>query len=171
MKNSKLIIVLVIGIFITLYSCQEENDQILNESELNVNNLKVAPGVTGHIYYATWEEWGRAAKDCKGWGLCNYSDCWGCCTDDITGEIVDCESGQSVNNGGTVYIDEKTGSGYMLIELDPTISVQQDAITNKLPFYIDENIAGKIFILLKGEYLFDTKVGKNGGYTVSVKQK
>jgi hypothetical protein len=46
-----------------------------------------------HIYYASWDSWGRTSRDCKGAGLCNFTACWFCCTEGS--EIVDCDSRQS----------------------------------------------------------------------------
>jgi hypothetical protein len=170
MKNLNLVFILILGILILFSSCQKENEQITQQSNAIEDNLKTAPGVSGYVYYVTYEEWGRAARDCNGWGLCEFSDCWFCCADDETGEIVDCETGQLINNASTVYIDEKTGTGYMFIKLDPDFSQQKEAINNQLPFYIDEDIVGEKFTLLKGEYLFNAEIGYYGGYTISVSQ-
>lgn len=161
-----------------IVGCEKENQKNLNNTEINENQqnsefntniLKsLPPGVSGKIYYATWDEWGRAAKKCKGWGLCNFVDCWFCCVNDDTGEIVDCETGLPIVNSGTIYIDEETGDGNMIIELNPKDYDQYVAILKKSTFFIDKDIYSDKFILKKGEYIFNERIGKFGGYNINV---
>lgn len=148
----RLIYFLLVGIF---YSCetQEMTEEIPEKK------------VRFHIYYADWDEWGRASKDCGGWGLCNYVDCWFCCEDE--GVIVDCESGQKMGSSGKIKINEATKSGYLYIELDPTVQIENDAIVNQKDFFIDNDIVNTKTTLIKGVYKFDLGIGNSGGYKIN----
>lgn len=107
------------------------------------------------IYHATWDEWGRAAKDCKGWGLCNFSDCWFC------------DDGEALHIADVIF-DDETNEGNMIIELDPTDPIQNDAIINKRAFHIDYDIDNPNSLLHKGTYAYDSSVGAHGGYTLAI---
>ncbi len=144
-----------------LISCQENENYEKNTTESGINKK-----VEFHIHYATWDEWGRAKKNCKGWGLCNYSGCWFCCTDG--GVIVDCDSASKIQNSATIIVNDRTKQGFFIIELDPSITIQNEAIINKKIFYIDEDIVFENTILHKGEYSFNEQVGEYGGYKLNV---
>lgn len=116
-----------------------------------------------HIYWGDGE-FGRTSKNCKGIGLCNYVDCWFCCTENDI--IVDCKSKKTIPNSGLVIIDTSTKKGILTIKLDSNIPKHLEAINNKSSFYIDVDLKGANFTLKKGEYLFNSNVGKNGGYIV-----
>lgn len=124
-----------------------------------------------NIFYATWTEWGRTSRNCEsGWGLCKAVSCWLCCTNDKD-EIVDCKDEKRLKNAGKVVIDTGTKEGYMLIELDPSISVQTKAISNSLALFIDQDIENDGFIIRKGEYNFNPGIGSYGGYKLRVTGK
>jgi len=144
-----------------LVSCERGEELEDNKIENGIDKK-----IEYHIHYATWDEWGRAKKNCKGWGLCNYNGCWFCCTDG--GVIVDCDSTTKVQNSATIIIDKETNQGFFIIELDPLIEIQNDAIINEKIFYIDEDIIEGNTILHKGEYNFDIQVGKHGGYRLNI---
>lgn len=159
------------------YACSKtselNNNKINNQKLDNIllcenNKNRLPPGVSGKIYHASWSEWGRTSQNCKSWGLCNYTDCWFCCINDETGQIVDCNTGNPIKNYGTIYYDDNIGIGKMLIEMNPEYADHQIAITGKLTLYIDNDIYGDKFILLKGEYSLNTEIGKFGGYVINV---
>ncbi len=103
-------------------------------------------------------------------GLCNFQDCWFCCTDDFE-NIVNCDDNlQQVNNVGKISIDDITNDGDMYIELNPAISEQEKAIEDQLTLYVDDDIENENFIIGKGEYEFNPEVGPNGGYIVCYKE-
>ena len=108
------------------------------------------------IYHSTWREWGHL-PDCKGWGLCDYSDCWFCDTGD--------------KYSGKVIVDKDTKKGYLVIELDITDPQSKDAVQNKSVFTVGADINNKNSILYKGQYAFDPTVGKYGGYKVPIAVK
>ena len=108
------------------------------------------------IYWATYIEWGHLPV-CKGWGLCDYSDCWFCDVGD--------------KHKAKVLINPKTKEGEMLIELNPSEPNEKKAISEKLVFTISADIDKTNSILRKGLYNFDSTVGKYGGYRLKITLK
>lgn len=141
-----------------LFSCESEslNSQVENSSlnESTVDNSTTAKKV---IFYASWDEWGRASRDCDGWGLCNFYSCWFCE-----------EPGQY---SGKVEVDDITNEGFLYITLDPTESIQNDAILGESIFYVDEDIDNSIATIHRGEYDFDSTIGEYGGYKIDITVK
>jgi hypothetical protein len=137
------------------------NDKFITKKTRQVNY---------HIYYSTWTEWGRKSKNCAGWGLCNFSDCWFCCTDG-NGNVIDCPKDELIANSGIIYIPEGANSGFMEIKLKPAYEDQSNAIQNQLTLDIDEDIIGERFVLHQGGYLFNSTIGMHGGYRVLVSKK
>ncbi|MCX6258116.1 MAG: hypothetical protein NTW49_09525 [Bacteroidia bacterium] len=103
--------------------------------------------------------------------MCNYTDCWFCCIDDETGQIVDCKTGLPIEKCGTVEVDTVAMEGTLTIELNPKYDDQKNAINNALTLYIDDDLSSNLFTILKGEYQFDDQIGKYGGYLVPVTMK
>jgi len=152
---------------ILIISCSKKQNEI---DEVSPNAASVNKAPTPHIYYATWDEFGRASKDCKGWGLCNFNDCWFCCTDEME-NIVDCEFQSIIMNSALIIIDEESNSGSFIFKLNPKDSIQNVAIKEGLTFYIDDDIKSESFVLYKGEYLFNKHVGNYGGYIMKASKK
>lgn len=125
----------------------------------DTNSSVKAKSIPGkwYLFYATWEEWGRASRDCESWGLCHFYSCWACFVPDYTKKY-----------SGLVKIDLDTKQGFLFVELSSSDTIQRDALQNKSVFYIDQDITSNNITLLKGEYIFDSTVGKEGGYKVSV---
>lgn len=130
---------------------------------------QMAPG-SRQVFVVQWTDWGRLKnQECVGWGLCNFESCWFCCIDDVTDELVDCQTGKAlVGKYGVAQIDDETGEGYMVIRLDPSVPAQADAIANTQILYVDEVIVGEDFQILAGEYAFDPTIGLHGGYLLDV---
>lgn len=108
------------------------------------------------IYNAHYIEWGHLPI-CRGWGLCNYQDCWFC-------DVAD-------KHTAKVLINPKTKAGEMLIELNPADATEKKAIVEKLVFTVSENIDKPNSIVYKGLYQFDSTVGKYGGYRLKITLK
>lgn len=166
MKKIVFIITLVISLSaIVLTSCEQSENLEENSIENGISKKKEF-----HIHYATWDEWGRASKKCKRWGLCNYEGCWFCCTEN--GVIVDCDDNSSqqneIQNAAKIIINKETNEGFFIIELNPLIEIENTAIINEKIFYIDEDIIKENTILHQGEYSFDKNVGKYGGYKLNI---
>ncbi len=141
------LILLVIGV---ISSCQKE---IKNTSIKESQSTQTASKPV--IYHAEWDEWGRAKKGCKGWGLCNFSDCWFC------------DDGEALHTADVIF-DDQTKEGFMIIELDPSDPVEANAITTAKAFYVDEDIDNPNSILHMGIYPFDQTVGEYGGYRLNI---
>jgi hypothetical protein len=116
------------------------------------------------IVFADWDEWGRTSKECASWGLCNFRSCTFCCVQE--GTIVDCPTKSRMPNSGTIKIDTLTNKGFLYIELDPLFDIQKLAIDKKEIFYIDDDLSNKEFIIKKGQYPFNSSIGKYGGYKI-----
>lgn len=150
------------------YSCSNENEVIESKESQDFSILSrdadyPEEPVLGHIYFATWSEWGRTSKSCKKFGLCNFVDCWACCSKGNV--IVDCKTGSSVKNSGTIYLDDN-GEGFLFIKLDPNYNEQAEAIQSRKTLFIDEDLYSENCKLSKGEYLFDLNIGSYGGYKI-----
>lgn len=152
---------------ILIISCNKK--KTINDPQAN-GSIKKKTRVQYNVYYANWDGWGRISRNCHGWGLCNFQDCWFCCTDNA-GNIIDCPKEELIANGGTIYIPVESNEGFMEIKLNPDYSEQQDAITNELTLYLDNDIIGENFILRQGEYEFTSTIGQYGGYSILVTKK
>jgi hypothetical protein len=137
---------------------------------LSFNNYSQESNKTFYPFYMDWDGWGRTSKECHGFGLCHFSSCTFCCVQE--GVIVPCNDKVKLTNTGIVLIDPDTNRGFLTITLDPSDPQQKDAIKNKEIFYIDDDLKnddlkGDRIMLLKGEYVFDSAIGKYGGYKVN----
>ena len=149
---------------ITLLSC--ENSDNLSEIKSNNNTLSsLSAKKEYHIYFADWDEWGRSSKSCNGWGLCNFRDCWSCCVDE--GVILNCNEKTVNYNSGKVVLDSETKQGFLIIELNINNNIQKQAIINKEILSLDNDLTSTKTILHKGEYVFDSSIGKYGGYKIN----
>lgn len=119
----------------------------------------------------SWDGWGRASRDCAGWGLCHAHGFY-CTHDNVP---VNCFGSSKVVAGATLQQEEETGNYYMLILLNEPMPKEQSDEYNTLP--VDKDISVKVvdekdekeLTILAGEYSFDEKLGTNGGYKVSIK--
>jgi hypothetical protein len=152
MKNIFSLITLVSFTALLFTSCEKEDPSVSTANPGEENSLFAKPV----IYYATWDEWGRARKGCDGWGLCNYTDCWLC------------DDGELMTNWAPVIYDDITGAGTMNISLRPEVDIENNAIVNHLPFHVDMNIVNPGSTLHAGTYQFDPSVGEHGGYKISI---
>jgi hypothetical protein len=158
---------IIIALSTIIFSCNKA--EVIAEQETLQPN-RVLKAKEKHIYYAAWDEWGRTSRDCAGNGLCNFRDCWFCCTENDV--IVDCDSRQSrAGEYATIMIDADTKKGDFIIELNPNIVEQEAAISNQSIFYIDEDLETDDFILHQGQYPFDSQIGTYGGYRLDITQK
>ena len=149
MKKVFLGLVATILISFTFTSCESENQK---------SNKKDTTTGRWYIHYADWDDWGRTSRNCAGWGLCHYTDCWFCDVNDK-------------HHRGKVVFDEETRDGFLIIELDPTDDIQYVAIKEQKIFYVDDDIDNPNSILHKGEYEFDKEIGEFGGYKLDITVK
>lgn len=167
----KNILFLSIYALIILISCTENEElNSISKTKENINSTTTRETpVKFHLFYATWDEWGRTSRDCKGFGLCNFTSCTFCCTDAYD-NIVDCIENNRIANSGIIKIFDNTKLGFMIIKLNPTDSTHDNAIRNRKTLYIDSDLRNENLILLSGEYIFDNSIGEYGGYKISAKR-
>ncbi len=156
-------------VLLTVISCQK-SDRLSNVSETS-NPALIKKEKTFYLYYATWDKFGRASRDCDGWGLCNFLDCGFCCVDPH-GVIVDCNIDSPIPNSGVITIDSASNVGIMVFELDPNDTEHNLAILDQDTLFVDQDISsdysGVTITIEAGQYLFDTGIGQDGGYTLNV---
>lgn len=167
-KFMKKVKIIVFVLFIGFISCTTGYDS-LEEFSTN-DDAKIEYRISIKLVKLHWDEWGRAKKDCDGWGLCNFQSCWfwqDCWTESF---VVPPNGGS-----GTVEFDDETRNYSLIIELDPTNSIQNDAINSEKVFYVDEDIIeiepseGWSKMTIKaGIYSFDSEIGNSGGYSIDV---
>lgn len=160
---------LALFMFITLCNAFVSCETSQTNETSNHENLSRSSPVRLQIIYITWDEWGRASKDCKSWGLCNYTSCSFCCLDE-NDKIVPCpKSDKDLENkiAGSVEIDLDTNQGFLYIELDNSKTDQNDAILNEKDFFIDNDISNDGVTLHQGVYNYDSSIGLRGGYKVN----
>jgi hypothetical protein len=160
---------------LSFISCSDNEESIIKtetisqEYDVNYNTFTKAEPVKFHLIYVNWDSWGRTSRDCRGFGLCNYSSCTFCCTD-ANDNVVDCNSYGRIANSGIVTIFDETKQGYLIIKLSPADEYHLSVINNKEILYIDNDLTNEKLVLLKGEYLFDTNIGDYGGYKILAKE-
>lgn len=170
----KLLILLLIGMFVSCESTpgiEETNASVEKNTTNDGYSAKREKEKRFHIFYADWDQWGRTSRNCKGFGLCNFTSCWFCCTDEMD-NIVPCGEQDEVltPNAHRIKIDDDTKTGFLYIELDINDPVQRAAIHDGSLFYVDEDLTDENFKVHKGIYSIDKSVGSHGGYKIPVTQ-
>ena len=168
---SKLIIAILIvfGITIVISCNKKKESQNFNEDlipkrlsfqKIDLNTISTK----GTIVIVEWDEWGRAKKNCGGWGLCNAV--W-------FPQPTDSEKSDStISNFSTLLkLDSITGNYYIDIIL--SAPVPDDVPIELFPLRIDENFTfnveeaiGKNLQFNEGEYPFDESLGEFGGFRI-----
>lgn len=175
MKKAIFILV-VVSIFAAFnYSCSKE-EQKFNTSEKEYFNEDLIPQILSFQKYnfisptkkpiiiVTWDEWGRAALDCDGWGLCNAV--W----------FPQFQENKSASSDSGAYstqlefdnIQEKYYIDVLLSEIIPS-----DIPIDLYPLRIDESFTlnteqeiGQNITFEEGEYPFDEMLGSHGGFRI-----
>ncbi len=123
----------------------------------SANSSEAGPGIRVRI---TWEEWGRARRSCRGWGLCEF-------TFEIEPFWVMANNSSNVTHiEGNNYISQ-------ILLANPA---SDDIDMNDHPLIIDYDITKEIdidgnietFILKADEYVFMEDIGEFGGYQVNI---
>lgn len=130
------------------------------EAEKKLQN-KVGDSAVADFWIVTWSEWGRASRNCDGWGLCNAN--W------FPGE----EARLSSDNekGSLLKFDNEKEKYYLDILLAE--KVPSDISSYALTFKIDSDfelnakkIIGQDLTFKKGNYIFNSSLGDFGGYRI-----
>lgn len=140
-----------------------------NEGDPNKDSFKPKV-ITYYFYYTTWDGWGRTSMSCDGFGLCHFMDCWNCCIDEATGNVVDCPTETNLSKAGLLKFEQGSIDGIMEIRLQPTDDESLNAIENQLPLYVDQDLVGTYFTIKAGVYQFNPNMGSHGGYTLNASQ-
>ncbi len=143
---------------IIMLSCSKTTDLIPNpvsgkNSEVVVTSSSESSKVIIGIW-VSWSEWGRARRNCEGWGLCNY-------------------------NWGWTYGGEKSAPVYAEPNGKMYVNILIDAIPegeNVQFLIIDEDLTstganGDTYLIKKGEYPLNSSLGSLGGYKVGIQKK
>jgi len=157
------------SLVLTLTMCNDKQSYTPKVSgEFEISSLKVKnPSqsnsqlvpIGGPIVILTWESWGRAARDCRGFGLCH---------------VVWFPDSVAMMMSAPVFKDESTGKYYMHILLDSPIPEPIPAEIRNL--YVDNTIEIKtlsvfgknIKILGNSSFPYISTLGEYGGYIVEL---
>ncbi len=145
----------IMGLGLFSSSCDKEQDQLRSENDIAKKRL--------YIYWAVWDEAGRASKQCDGWGLCNFEDCWFCERQGL----------HTPDAGGEIKLDDVQDVYTLTIKLDITNTEDAAGISSQLPLVVDYDIVDEALpeewntiTIQAGSYPFDGSVGDNGGYII-----
>jgi len=114
---------------------------------ISFNEYCSAQESVSKFYIVTWDEWGRASKKCKSWGLCN-AEWFHCSPDPCFGK----------STSSPLFFDVKNNQYYLDIKLDEeTIAKYSNENLEVLPVDEDiilytKNLINKDLIIKKGEY-------------------
>jgi hypothetical protein len=151
-----LTIIAVAGIF---YSCQKEVNNEVITTDQSIQNLKTTVKVE-----MSWEEWGRAAKGCKGAGLCNFK-----------ATITISRDANPDAHTAILYTDRSYGENDKVVNMYANILIDEKYVfdADGTSFYIDEDLVaydedGYKYVIPKGVYPLHAEFGKMGGYTIPV---
>ena len=150
MKNL-LFAFIAISLFMASCAKQEELPSFTKKNETgSVDRIRILVGA-----YFTWDEWGRASRDCHGGGLCNFR------LEGIWIEVGRCAPVQS-DEDGNLFVD-------VLIDED----MPRDEGIAVLP--VDKDITttyeGQRYTVRAGEYPLNPELGTMGGYRVPLIQE
>lgn len=128
------------------------------------NNKSLQSKIQTDIIIVTWDEWGRASKDCGGWGLCNAD--W----------FPSAQKGtfsKNNNNGGATILEFDSNTNKYYIDILLADSVPSDIPLNAITLKIDKDfelnvqeVISKRLTFNQGDYPFSTTLGEFGGYRI-----
>lgn len=168
--NSKIIILTIIALGITIaIGCKKKNEsQNFNEDlipqKLSFQKIDLKTITSKEpIIIVEWDEWGRAKKDCGGWGLCNAV--W------FPGSSS--EKSDSLNNNFSTLLKLDLNTGNYYIDIMLSAPVPDDVPIELFPLRIDENFTlnikealGKNLNFNEGEYPYNKSIGEYGGFRI-----
>ncbi|MEN2400945.1 hypothetical protein GKZ90_0014260 [Flavobacterium sp. MC2016-06] len=195
MTKIKLGILTIFIVTISFISCSKDTDSSsIDENSiagklkfLNAND-RISTNATGKkaegdIIIVQWDEWGRASKNCGGWGLCNAE--WFPIEalpplEEIPpiDEIPQLEGKSSKTNilsstGGSTILEFDSKINKYYIDILLAESAPTDISASSLTFKIDKDFPldlkskiGKDLVFHNGSYLFDKSLGNFGGYRI-----
>tara|TARA_B110000114_G_scaffold78488_1_gene83171 strand:+ start:188 stop:733 length:546 start_codon:yes stop_codon:yes gene_type:complete len=178
MNKIKFLAIFVFMALLTVTSCSEDNEAVNSYDEnaiakqlsfVDVDTRianKQSKGIQSRvkIIIVSWDEWGRASRLCRGWGLCN--------ADWFPYFKRTAQKSTSTNGGATLLeFDDSLNKFYidiLLAETPPT-EIPTEALTLK----IDENFELEVedaisqnLTFNQGDYSYDDSLGEFGGYRI-----
>lgn len=200
MTKIKLSLLTVFIVTVALISCSKDSDSVNNVDENSIAgrlkfldaNDRVTTNLTGkkadggNIIIVEWDEWGRASKNCGGWGLCNAEwfpfeeapidpiDPIGPLdpideTPTLTGKSLKQKS--LSKNGGSTILEFDSNANKYYIDILLAESAPSDIPDSSLIFKIDKDFSlnlknGKTLTFPNGNYTFNKSLGNFGGYRI-----
>ena len=155
----------------TIGSCTSSNDDIKTPVDeftiasrlkfVNINDrIAKFKDSKARITIVTWDEWGRASKQCHGWGLCN-ANWW---------PLVE---GTPANGETATLLEKNVSTNRYYIDLLLAQPVPSDISVEELTFKIDQDFVldidqeiGKDLTFNQGNYVFESSLGDYGGYRI-----
>lgn len=163
-------------IMLAISSCSKEVDSAVTFDEntiakrlkfLDVNSrisVKTNAKTKVDAIIVEWDEWGRASKNCDGWGLCNAE--W-------FGGSSKLASKDKIGNGGASILefDANKKKYYIDILLAETVpsDIPKEVLTLKIDADFELNVqraVGQNLTFHQGNYNFEDSLGKFGGYRI-----
>jgi hypothetical protein len=164
-------------VMLALFSCSKEENFKMPFDENTIAkrlkfvdvNTRIEEKLTSktklEVIIVEWDEWGRASRNCGGWGLCNADWFPSSSKKTLT---------KRMNNKGSAALLEfdSTENKYyidiLLAETVPT-DIPKDAVTFKIDLDFEMNVQQAVGCNLtfhKGNYFFNDSLGKFGGYRI-----
>jgi len=177
MNKIKFLAIFVFMALLTVTSCSEDNevnsfDENAIAKQLSFVDVdtrianKQSKGTQSRfkIIIVSWDEWGRASRQCRGWGLCN--------ADWFPSAQRRAQKSTSTNGSATLLeLDNSLNKYYIdiLLAETPPSEIPTDALTLKIDENFELNVKSEISQNLtfnQGDYPYDDSLGEFGGYRV-----
>jgi hypothetical protein len=115
----------------------------------------------------SWDEWGHASSDCRGWGLCNAT--WFEWESDKENPVYPNTNGNGYAT--PLQIDDSTGTYYLEVLLAAETDIPENLLDLKIDadFELDTALQlGKNLVFKQGTYNFDPSLGEFGGIRIDL---
>ena len=178
MKKLNFLAIFIFMALLTVTSCSDDNETTSTYDENSIAKqlsfVDVDTRITNKqikgtqsrvkIIIVRWDEWGRAKRECKGWGLCN--------ADWFPQFNRTVQKSTSMNGSATLLeFDDSLNKYYIdiLLAETPPAEIPTEALTLK----IDENFELEVedaisqnLTFNQGDYGYDGSLGEFGGYRI-----
>ena len=179
MRKIKFLAIFIFMALLTVTSCSEDNVTSNGYDENSIaKQLKfvdVNTRISGKqnntqakallkIIIVRWDEWGRASKQCRGWGLCNAE--W------FPKTKKQAQKNTSTNGSATLLEFDNSLNKYyidILLAETPPSEIPSDALTLKIDKNFELDVQSEISQNLtfnQGDYPYDSSLGEFGGYRI-----
>lgn len=168
--KSSLIVAVVITIISLSFNCTKNTNQVILDENtigerLKFKEIPINSPEKVIIVRISWDEWGRSALDCDGWGLCDAVIEWFPEADEKTTYVSD------YNYSFPVDYDNTKSQFYVEILLDEP--VPEDIPIDDYPIRVDDEISlntkealNEDLKIAINSYYFDETLGEFGGFRI-----